>query len=52
MWFYVIGGIIKPHEICTIFLELEYDTEKIHNINFNNVHCLPRSLKLLIGPHK
>ena len=33
-----IGGIINPNGICTLVLDLEDDTVKIHNLTFKQIY--------------
>ena len=47
-----IGGLIKPKEISTLFLDLEYDTGKLHSLTFEQYYYFPVAPKLLIGPQK
>ena len=50
----VIGivGIIKTQVRGTFFVDLEYDTGKIHNLNFGGVYYLPGPPKLIITPQE
>ena len=43
-----IGGLIKPKEISTLFLDLEYDTGKLHILTFQQYYYFPGAPKLLI----
>ena len=47
-----IGGLIKPQGIETIILGLEDNTDKIHNLNLENVYYFPDAPNLLISPQK
>ena len=47
-----IGGIIKPQGIGTVVLDLEDDTGKFYNLNFENFYYFPGAPKLLIVPHR
>ena len=43
---------MKTQGVGTIILDLEDDTGKTRNINFENVYYFPGAPKLLISPHK
>ena len=45
-----LGGIINHKGICTIVLDLEYDTVKLQNIIFEQVYYFPGAPNLLIIP--
>ena len=47
-----IGGLMKTHGVGTIILDLEDNTGKTRNINFENVYYFPGAPKLLVSPHK
>ena len=48
----VIGGIIKTKGICTVFLDLEVDTGKLHNLTFEQVYYFTGAPTLLTSPQK
>ena len=47
-----LGGIINHKGICTIVLDLEYDTVKLQNIIFEQVYYFPGASKILTIPKK